>query len=203
MEAPDQPKELPAPEIDQNEKPVKPESQPKPRKRNILRWALVFLIVFGLGVLVTLFTLYIPQREALQAGETKLKEADQKIADLQKRIDSLTSLETKNQTLQTDQKNDALHTNLLMARVDIASAQLALAKNDPAKARVALTKTPKTLDTLASLMEQNQQKIVQDMQSRLKLAASEIGNNNYAANSDLDVLANGLVQLENSFFSTP
>jgi hypothetical protein len=35
------------------------------------------------------------------------------------------------------------------------------------------------------------------------LAASEIGGNTFAAESDLTVLATGLVELENSYFTSP
>jgi hypothetical protein len=52
-------------------------------------------------------------------------------------------------------------------------------------------------------VDKSQQKIVSDLESRLILATGEIDTNPYAAQSDLDVLATGLLELENAYFSTP
>jgi hypothetical protein len=41
------------------------------------------------------------------------------------------------------------------------------------------------------------------MQDRLQLAVGEMSTNKFAARSDLSVLAEDLVQLENTFFATP
>jgi hypothetical protein len=96
-----------------------------------------------------------------------------------------------------------LHIAILSARADVVTAQLALAKKDPAKARVALNRTPKTLETMLSQLPADQKKVVTDMQARLKLAISEIENNQYAADSDLDVLGTSLLEMENAYFTKP
>ena len=68
---------------------------------------------------------------------------------------------------------------------------------------MALSQTPDTLTKLKGLIDQNQQKIVTDMQDRLTLAVKELDSNTYAAQSDLDVLATSLVDLENTYFTNP
>ena len=162
-----------------------------------------FLIVLGLGVLIVLFTLYIPARQQINASNARLQQADQKIADLQNQINSLSGLQNSNQSLQSQYDKANLHIVILSARVDVANAQLALEKNDTTKAQVALSQTPDTLTKLKGLIDQNQQKIVTDMQDRLTLAVKELDSNTYAAQSDLDVLATSLVDLENTYFTNP
>ena len=100
---------------------------------------------------------------------------------------------------QVDQAN--LHVALLKAQVDATRAQLALAKNDTAGAQVALSKTPQTVNTIKTLLPANQQGVVDSLQQRLKLAVSEIKDNAYAAQSDLDVFSAGLTQLEATLFA--
>lgn len=183
--------------------PPKAESRSKRIILRTIRWMLGFLIVLGLGVLIVLFTLYIPARQQINASNARLQQADQKIADLQNQITSLSGLQNSNQSLQSQYDKSNLHIVILSARVDVANAQLALAKNDKTKAQVALSQTPDTLTKLKGLIDQNQQKIVTDMQDRLTLAVKELDSNTYAAQSDLDVLATSLVDLENTYFTNP
>jgi polyhydroxyalkanoate synthesis regulator phasin len=169
----------------------------------LLRWFLFALVLFGLGVAVTLWALYSPQRSQLTAANSQIQSLQGQVSDLQNQVKTLTPLGTTNQALQKQINQGDLHTAILSARNDVAQAQLALAKQDTAKASLALSKTDQTLTKIGSLLPSNQQKLVQEMQSRLTLAKSEIESNSYAAQSDLDVLANSLVDLENSLFTGP
>jgi polyhydroxyalkanoate synthesis regulator phasin len=169
----------------------------------LLRWFLFALILFGLGVAFTLWVIYSPQRSQLTAAESQVQSLQQQVSSLQNQVKTLTPLDTTNKSLQQQVNQQNLHTYILSARTDVAQAQLALAKQDTAKASLALSKTDQTLMMMGKLLPANQQKLVQDMQSRLSLAKSEIDSNSYAAQSDLDVLANSLVDLENSLFTTP
>jgi hypothetical protein len=51
------------------------------------------------------------------------------------------------------------------------------------------------------LLEPNQREVVSKMKDRLDLAVNGIDTNTYAALSDLDVLYNDLIKLENTLFS--
>lgn len=178
----------------------------KPRRsiwRRLLAWLLVILIAFSLGALVVLYTLYLPERQGLEAMQADLVQANQKVAELESRVDSLSGLESKNQDLEGAMQEANLHINILKARADVATALQALAKNDPARARVALSKTGQTLDAIKELLEPGQQKTADDMQARLKLALGEIGDRAFAAESDLNVLATSLMELENAYFAAP
>jgi polyhydroxyalkanoate synthesis regulator phasin len=169
----------------------------------LLRWFLFALILFGLGVAFTLWMIYTPQRRQLTASDSQVQSLQQQVSDLQNQVKTLTPLDTTNKSLQQQINQQNLHTYILSARTDVALSQLGLAKQDTAKASLALNKTDQTLTMLGNLLPANQQKLAQDMQSRLKLAKSEIDTNAYAAQSDLDVLANSLTDLENSLFATP
>jgi len=183
--------------------------QPKPESRmnrfmvSLMRWVLGILILAGLGALLAIYALYLPMRQRLQQSQAEVESANQRVADLEGKVEGLTPIETKNKDLQVELGKAELHVTILSARADIAAAQLALALNDPVKARLALNKTPETLKKLESQLESDKKKLATDMQSRLELAVKGIGNNAYAANSDLDVLATGLIELENAYFAKP
>jgi len=190
--------------------------KPKPTNRlrglfwNVMRWGLGILIVVGVGVLLAIFTLYRPVKDQLSVANDELRQANsqiaelnQQITELNRQIDSLKSLEEKNKALETTADLAALHAAILSARTDVSQAQLALAKNETARARVALSKTGDTLDKIENQLPAGQGEVVADMRARLELALDELEENTYAAESDLDVLATSLLELENAIFSKP
>ncbi len=196
------------------EKAPETEGSPNRFMLRALRWVLGFLVVFGLGAVLIIVALYVPgQQKIRQANEryaqleeqTKadLDQADQKITELERRIKNLSTFEAENQALQSDLDQTRLHVVILSARSDVAQARLALAKDDPSKAKIALSKTGDTLQSLEEMLEPDQRKVVADMQNRLALILDEIDDNPYAAESDLDVLATSLLELENAFFRAP
>jgi hypothetical protein len=183
--------------------PVQPPSRIRLFFARLLRWTVGLLIIFGLGFLVAVFTLYIPSQQAGKAGEAKLKETNQKMETLTGQMSDLSSVDKKYQQTTADLQKSNLHLLILRARIDVANAQLAMAKNEPEKARLSLNGTPDTLKSLEKSVESGQVKIVTDMQARMTLALSEIDSNPYAALSDLDVLATSLMELENVYFTSP
>jgi len=193
--------------------PPKP-SPPRGFWARLPRWVLTFLIVMGLGVLLSVYFLYRPvanqlkqaQQELIQVQEqarNDMENANQEIAGLEQRGLTVSTLEAKNQELQAALDSAHLHVYILSARSDVAAAQLALAQNDPSKARIALSKTDETLEELSALLDPEHQQTAVDMRERLALALKGIGDNTNAAVSDLDVLATDLLELENAFFAKP
>jgi cytoskeletal protein RodZ len=199
----------------QNDKPVSPapvipKAQERPTESRLnrflvraLRWLVGILIVMGLGALLVIFTLYRPMQLRLGESQVQGEQADQRIADLESQIESLSTFEAQNKDLKAELDKSELHIAILSARADVATAQLALTKNDDAKARLALSKTPETLKKLGNLLDADKKKVATDMQARLDLAVKGIGVNAYAAASDLDVLATALIELENAYFAKP
>jgi hypothetical protein len=195
-------KESPAPEKSSVPTSAKPVKRGPGIWTSLLRWLLGILILCGLGALAVVMLLYIPLRRDLAAAQGKLDSLTTKSSsDLQaanEEIDRLSSLEANNKDLQTRLDQANLSQTLLQIRLDIASAQLALAKEDSAKAKLALSKTAETIKKLESLLPQAQQAAITSLQDRLKLALGEVEENPYAANSDLDVMTNILLELENA-----
>lgn len=196
------------------EKIAEAEGRPSQSGTRFLRWALGFLIVFGLGAVLVIVTLYVPAQQKIrqerqsyaqleEQSKADLDQADQKKAELERRIEDLTAFEEKNQVLQSELDQTRLHVVILSARSDVAQARLALAKEDPTKAKITLSKTGETLQALEEMLEADQREVVTGMENRLALVLDEIDENAYAAESDLDVLATSLLELENAFFGAP
>ena len=197
--------EKPAPTLPEvtKDKAIPPESRVNRITLRILRWLLGVLILMGLGAMLVIFALYQPTRQMLAESQEQVEQAGQRIAELEGEVANLSTFEEQNQDLRVELDKTGLHVTILSARSDVAAAQLALALNDPAKARLALSKTPETLEKLEGMLEPGKKKLAADMQARLDLAVKEIGENAYAANSDLDVLATALLELENAYFAKP
>jgi TolA-binding protein len=168
-----------------------------------LRWVLGFLVIAGLGALLVIFTLYMPLRQKWQESQAAVQQSNQQVADLEGQIEDLNPLEAQNKDLQARLEQSELHVAILSSRADIAAAQLALAQDDVAKARLALSKTGDTLKTLEVMLRPGEKKLATDMQARLELAFKGIADNAFAAASDLNVLSNSLVELENAYFAKP
>jgi F0F1-type ATP synthase membrane subunit b/b' len=209
----EQPEKISVPE-QPPEKGTKPEKQPPGFLIRALRWVLGILIVFGLGAVTVIYFSYLPTKQKLDNSNQELQNAQQRIDEIQSQaqqeqansqaeIDRLKTFESKNQELQTQLNQAELHVAILSAQNDVISAQLALEKEDTNSASLALSQTSKTLDTISNKLEPNQRDVVTKMKDRLDLAVNGIDTNTYAALSDLDVLYNDLIKLENTLFSQP
>jgi hypothetical protein len=199
---PEAPEAEPAEEI---EEPVPPEPELETRGQRFLRlairWLAGILILFGLGVIATVFLLYRPTTDELSRAREELVQSEQRVSELEAEVERLQSLEAENETLQEELNQARLHIQILSALSDVNAARLDLANDDLANARLDLTNTPQTLERLGELVEPEQQEAVEAMQSRLDLALEGIDRDTFAAQSDLRVLATNLMQLENTFFT--
>jgi cytoskeletal protein RodZ len=171
--------------------------------RTALRWVIGLLIVFFLGVIAMYLVLYRPLEQKVTEITSERDQAQQTVKNLQGQLDSLTPLSAQNKTLQEQLSKSELHVSILSAEANINAAQVALLNSKPADARLVLNKTVITLKTLQGMLPPDQQKVVTDMQNRLNLALSELDNNKFAAQSDLNVLVTSLLQLENTFLAKP
>lgn len=202
--------------------PEKPAAiaEPKPEKQQpsfllkALRWILGFLIVFGLGAVVVIYFGLVPAQNRNYDLNQDLQSAQQRISDvqsqaqqeqdsLQAEIERLQAFESENQDLQVQLNRAELHVAILSAQNDVVNAQLALDNEDANSANLALSQTSETLDTISGLLQPNQREVVIVMKDRLELAIQGVDTDTFAARSDLDVLYNDLIKLENTFFSQP
>ena len=177
--------------------------------RSFLRWTGVALLVFGLGALTTIFLFYVPKSDELKQVEQDLATANATIGELQteittleNKIDALSTLEEANLALQDERDQVHRHVHLLDALTDIRTAQYALEKDETSAANLALADTATTLTALQTLSK-DEEADIDSMLSRLELALGELDANPFAAQSDLEVLANSLIELEKTWFSEP
>jgi hypothetical protein len=191
--------------------PAPAESKSRRFFRHLIRWAAGVLIVFGLGLLTGIFLLYRPAVQkaeaAQQTAQTEMQQASDQItdlegqvADLEGRVDALQSLKDANTQLLAAQEDLKLHIAILDARLDVANALLALSRSEPdsASALIILDQTGATFDRIGQFLANEQLDTLTKMKQRLELVLTEIENDPYAAQSDLDVLATNLLQLEDS-----
>ena len=164
------------------------------------RWLFGLLIVFGLGALAVIFGLYNPLQQTLKQTQTDLTAANQKITDLESQVQKLTPLESQNTALQKELDAGTTHIKLLTALADVNTARVALAKNDPAAAKAALTNTAASIKEIASLAGSSQSDAVKTIQDRLDIVLGEIETDAATAQTDLEVMATKLLELEQALF---
>jgi hypothetical protein len=193
-------------------------AQPETKFRRIIRlsirWVIGLLIVFALGFMTAVLLLYIPERDAKSQLNEELIQADainksleSDIVQLENEIKEYQSREeeliAEINDLQEELTNSKLHILILSALSDINSARAALMNDDSAESQVYLTNTMETLESLKESVGSEQRDKVISMQNRLDLVLAEIEAEPVVALSDLEVLANSLTLLENTFFAKP
>jgi len=121
---------------------AKPEIHPKKSLGGSLRWGMVTVLAFGLGALIILLALYVPNWQKL----------DKANASLISKTDQSSTLQTGNETLQKNLDSTTLHMYVLKALSGVSRASLAVTANDYAGARLSLIQASEALDTLSSLL---------------------------------------------------
>jgi septal ring factor EnvC (AmiA/AmiB activator) len=197
----------------------KEESRSRRVFRMFIRWTFGLLIIFGLGFLTAVFTIYTLKVDELDQSQNNLDSAEQTITQLeadinnqQAEIDSLNAqinsldkkiseLETKNQELDENQTGFYLHIALLETRADVLTAQVELYQGNSAQARVLLESANQNLTTIESLLPDDLKEVVSPLQNRLELAVGEINEDPETAIADLGILAGDLLEIENALFS--
>lgn len=206
--------------VTDDEPEVTPKEESRSRRffRKFIRWTVGLLVVFGLGFLTAIFTIYNPKVSELDQSKNNLNNAgstiselEDQIGNLQGQIDGLngqmdssnqtiSDLETQNQELSALQDGFLLHIALLKARTDVVSAQVELYEGNPAQARVLLESTSQTLTLIESLLPDDLKDVVAPLQNRLELAIGEIDEDPETAIADLSILAGDLLEIENALF---
>jgi cytoskeletal protein RodZ len=194
-------------------KPVKEKAEPKqPGRMNrfvrrTTRMLVVAAVLFAAGLLTGFFAFQRPQSaelngqiEQLSADNTDL---EAQVSDLQGQVSALQPLQEENETLEASLAGEQMHVQLLSVLKDVQAAQLNLALEQVDAARMSLSRTESKLEALQEMLPSDQQGVVDGMIQRLNLVLDGMGGDAFAAQSDLDVLANSLLQLENTTFGAP
>jgi hypothetical protein len=179
---------------------TKPETSSKKTMRGALRWLLVVLLAFGLGVLLIAFTLYIPARLQLVKANADIMNANATVAS---QTNQITVLQTGNETLHKDLDSAKLHSYVLKALSSVRGASQAVAAGDYAGARMSLIQASEALDILSGLLGTDQKDVLTAMQQSAAQALTKVKTNLTSAQPELDQLTNNLVQLEDNLFPNP
>ena len=182
--------------------------QKKPSKarlifRRILVWLVVIAIAFAAGFFVDSVLRYQPEQVKVERLTTELEDARIEITALEAEISRLSEFEEKNLTLEENITKATIHLTLLSARAAVADASLALEQDRTADAKLALDKVGSTLESLKSLVTEDQAEVVETMIQRHNLIVNELNDDSFSAQTDLVVLAGKLNSLENTLFATP
>jgi cell division protein FtsL len=178
--------------------------------RRILIWLVVIAIAFAGGFYLDTYLRYHPALDQIASLNdqianlnTDLGDKDGEIASLQSEIDRLSQFEDLNTGLKDEIDQLEIHLKVLTARASVADASLAVEQERNADARLALNKLGTTLESLKDTLAADQTEVVDSMIQRYQLVVSELDTEGYSALTDLDLLANRLIALENNLFATP
>jgi len=165
-----------------------------------LRWVVAIGVVFLVGVLVAYFTRVRPQTDTIKSLEANLRSAQSQVGSLQADLEELQPLEDENEALRQDLATRQQHLQLLAVLVDVTRAQLALAQDQPGAASNELSATDSRLAALQDELDGPSAEAVGSMRDRLQLVLAELEGDSFAAERDLEILANNLVDLERQWF---
>jgi outer membrane murein-binding lipoprotein Lpp len=175
--------------------------------RRASRVLLVSGVLFVAGLVTGYLAFHRPQATELnnQIDQLSSEKADleAQLLALEEDVEALEPLEGENRVLESSLADAELHVRVLAALKDVQSAQLGLALGETDAARLSLSRTEVKLEELQELLPADQQGVVDGMLQRLNLVIDGMDSDAFAAQSDLDVLANSLLQLENTLFITP
>ncbi|GMR10467.1 MAG: hypothetical protein BMS9Abin28_1288 [Anaerolineae bacterium] len=161
--------------------------------KRVFRWAVLLLVIFTLGVMALEIVQVRPLRAERNRLDQSLAEAAATQQELQAEIDRLDGVEAENQVLAESIRQAEARLVLLNVLVDITRAQLALAQKDPVRVAAALKDTGEKLRSLRDLLGPTE---IEGLRERLVLVLSEVDGDPFAAERDLEILANTLLEIE-------
>lgn len=177
-----------------------PETRLKRAVRRALPWALVALVAFVLGALLVALALYVPARQKLGQTSADLEDANSTISLL---TDQITTLQTRNETLQNDLDSATLYKHVLKALSGVSGARLAVGADNYAGARLSLVQATEALDTLSGLLGAERKDVLAAMQQSAARALTVVQSDLESAQPELDQLTRNLLQLEENLFPNP
>ncbi|MEK7682645.1 MAG: hypothetical protein AAB321_01205, partial [Chloroflexota bacterium] len=187
---------------------ARPEAEPKAEGRlgrflrRALRWAAAAGAVFALGVAATWFAQVRPRTQQIEALIQALAEVEAQRDQLQEQVAELEGVRSENKALQASLREAQARLDLLSILVDVTTAQLAIAEEDPIAAKVALEETDQTLRDLGEKLDPREASAIASLRERVGLVLGEIDADIFAAQRDLEVLANSLLEIEREHFGS-
>ena len=161
--------------------------------KRALRWVVALLIIFTLGIVAMQILRVGPLIDERNSLEDSLAEAQATQQDLRAELDRLESVEAENQELTRSLLQFEARLGVLNILVDVTRAQLALAQEDATGVAAALQETGDKLNFLRDLVGASE---LTGLRERLVLVLSEVDGDPFAAERDLEILANTLLEIE-------
>jgi hypothetical protein len=161
---------------------------PRPGRNRWLTILLAGILIFGLGAGSVYFTWLRPANEANRSLSTQIESAE---AELQ----ALRPLVSENVSLQAEARQAEMRLLALSALADVNSARVAMALGNPSEARMPILLADGKLAKLGTELAGEQAESVSAIRDRLTLARGEIETDAFAAQRDLEVVANDLAKL--------
>ncbi len=171
--------------------------------RRILIWLVVIALAFAGGFFVDAVLRYQPEKAKVADLTEEITSAQTEITTLEEEIDRLSVFEEHNVSLTEEIADITIHITILSARAAVADATLALEQSRIAEAKLALDKVGSTLETLKTMLNDDQVEVVVNMLQRHQLILIELEDDSFSAQTDLGVLASKLNALENTLFASP
>lgn len=171
--------------------------------RRILIWLVVIALAFAGGFFVDAVLRYQPEKAKVADLTEEITSAQTEITTLEEEIDRLSVFEEHNVSLTEEITDITTHITILSARAAVADATLALEQSRIAEAKLALDKVGSTLETLKTMLNDDQVEVVVNMLQRHQLILIELEDDSFSGQTDLGVLASKLNALENTLFAYP
>lgn len=180
-----------------------PVSEPRPPSRfgkwlrGALRWTTGLLVVFALGLGATWLAQVRPLQLRLQALDQERQALATQVADLTAGVQEVEAVRSENINLKVAIAKLEQHQLAVRALNATSQAQLVLAGGlaSPSVADL-LAEADTHLASLEKALAGSMEQEVRGLRDRLALAASEVPSDTFAAQRDLEVLANGIRSLE-------
>jgi chromosome segregation ATPase len=169
--------------------------------RRALRWAAFILAMFTIGFLVTWYAQVVPKARQIESLTQQQAAAEERIQALETELESLKTVRQENEQLREQLDQAGARLELLSILVDVTRSQLGVAQEDPVHALAALDGTAEKLASLRSQLTGSDAEAVGGMADRLQLVVSEVNSDIFAAQRDLEILANTLVELDQELFA--
>lgn len=187
----------PEDQTENGEELVQPISPPTRRSltilRNILRWTLILLISFGLGLLTLYFVSLTPAKNELEQTKADLTEAAQTIESLEEQRDQIHQI---NQELESQLETAELRLMMLSVISDVRAANLATQDDNYAGALLSLRDASQTLEELNNALSAEHREIITAIQEDLTDIQDALKNDLETASSDLNRLTTNLIRFE-------
>ena len=181
---------------------AKPEGRFGRFLRRALRWATATLVVFALGVAATWISQVRPRISQVQALEEGLAAVEKQRDQRQAALDELQGVQAENEELKAELQETEGRLALLRVLVDVTTAQLGIAQEDPIAAKAALENTAAALVDLGEKLGPGEASTVAGLQERLALVQEELESDIFAAQRDLEILANSLLEIQRDQFGS-